>query len=365
MPVSSPASGEGLPSRSASAMGSGAVSGHHVLKIVGYSRTKVVPNCKSIQSRPFTVGGVTWHARYYPNGDTAEEADSISMHLVLADSVAGGVKAQVTISLLDQDRNPVPSYMTTQVLNFSDKGIGWYLKFIKRGVLEKSEYLLNDSFTVRFDLTVLKDVYKEETAFVVVPPPDMQRHFGHLLSSKEGVDVRFRVGAETFSAHRLVLAARSPVFKAELYGIMKESASTDIIPIDDMEAEVFSALLTFIYTDELPVMEEQEECVIAQHLLVAADRYFLERLKLICEDKLCKHIDKDSAPTILALAKKHNCHALKEACLEFIQSSANLDAVMETAGVEYLTRSCPRVLKQLTSKVVPRWLLGSKSKAHA
>ncbi|KAK3153730.1 hypothetical protein QOZ80_2BG0180380 [Eleusine coracana subsp. coracana] len=267
MPVSSLASGDGPPSRS----DAGALSGYHVLKILGYSRTKIVPNGKSIKSHPFRVGGVAWHVRYYPNGDTAEEADSISIHLVLADAVAEEVKAQVTIGLLDQDRNPVPFHMTTDVFKFYNKGIGWYLKFIKREVLEKSEYLRNDCFTVRFDLTVLKDVHKEETPFVTVPPPDMHRHFGDLLSSKEGVDVRFRVGAETFSAHRLVLAARSPVFKAELYGAMKESATSNIIPIDDMEAQVFSALLTFIYTDELPEVKEQEESAMAQHLLVAAD----------------------------------------------------------------------------------------------
>ncbi|KAK3157592.1 hypothetical protein QOZ80_2AG0124790 [Eleusine coracana subsp. coracana] len=238
MPVSSFASGDSPPSRS----GAGALSGYHVLKIVGYSRTKIVPTGKSIKSHPFRVGGVAWHVRYYPNGDTAEEADSISIHLVLADAVAEEVKAQVTIGLLDQDRNPVPSHMTTDVFKFSNKGIGWYLKFIKREVLEKSEYLRNDCFTVRFDLTVLKDVHREETPFVTVPPPDMHRHF-----------------------------ARSPVFKAELYGAMKESATTNIIPIDDMEAQVFSALLTFIYTDELPEMKEQEESAMAQHLLVAAD----------------------------------------------------------------------------------------------
>ncbi|KAB8112806.1 hypothetical protein EE612_051541, partial [Oryza sativa] len=51
------------------------------------------------------------------------------------------------------------------------------------------------------------------------------------------------------AAHRCVLAARSPVFRAELFGPMKESAATAVITVDDMEAEVFRALLAFIYTD--------------------------------------------------------------------------------------------------------------------
>jgi speckle-type POZ protein len=39
-------------------------------------------------------------------------------------------------------------------------------------------------------------------------------------------------------------------------------------------------------------------------LLVAADRYGLERLKLICEDKLCNYISAGTAATSLALAEQ-------------------------------------------------------------
>ncbi|OEL32025.1 BTB/POZ and MATH domain-containing protein 2 [Dichanthelium oligosanthes] len=351
----SPAAGDGPPSRSASAIVAGAVTGYHVLKIVGYSRTKEIPTGQRIDSSPFRVGGRTWFVEYHPNGSDAENADFISLFLALNGTVTEAVKAQVTVSLLDQDGKPVPLYRkTTGFINFSEEGSWGYPDFIGRQALEKSEHLRDDCFTVRFDVTVLKDAQTVETPFLVVPPSDMHQHFGDLLSSKEGVDVKFRVGGKTFSAHRLVLSARSPVFKAELYGPMRESTTSNVIRINDMEAEVFDALLTFMYTDTLPEMKGQEESAMAQHLLVAADRYNLERLKLICEDTLCKHIDTDSAATILALAEQHNCHGLKDACFAFLSSSSTLEAVMETDGFEYLTSSCPRVLKELVSKVVPR-----------
>lgn len=127
------------------------------------------------------------------------------------------MKAISKFSLLDQDGKPVPSYsFTTKVVNFSDEKNWGYPKFIKRAVLEKSEYLKDDSFTVRFDVTVMKDVHTQDTPVIMVPPSDMHRHFGELLSSKEGVDLKFRVRKKTFSAHRSVLAARSPVFKKAL-----------------------------------------------------------------------------------------------------------------------------------------------------
>lgn len=144
---------------------------------------------------------------------------------------------------------------------------------------------------------------------------------------------------------------------------MKEGTTTDAICIDDMEAEVFKTLLSFMYTDALPDMKQQEESAMVQHLLVAADRYNLERLKLICEDKLCNRIDASSVATILALAEQHRCHGLKEACLIFLSSPENLNAVMESEALDFLTRSCPNVLKDLIMyKVVPSCLGRRKSR---
>jgi speckle-type POZ protein len=101
-----------------------------------------------------------------------------------------------------------------------------------------------------------------------------------------------------------------------------------------MEAQVFKALLYFVYTDTLPkdrgsrTREEREEAkeeeddIMSQHLLVAADRYNLERLKLICEEKLCGYIAvAGTVATILTLAEQHNCHVLKKACFDFSQRS--------------------------------------------
>jgi speckle-type POZ protein len=98
------------------------------------------------------------------------------------------------------------------------------------------------------------------------------------------------VAGELFRAHRCVLAARSPVFQAELFGPVKEQAThTRPIRIDDMEPAIFQALLHFIYTDA--ISDNASGNVAMQHLLVAAERHGLDRLKAMCEDKLCHAID--------------------------------------------------------------------------
>jgi speckle-type POZ protein len=138
----------------------------------------------------------------------------------------------------------------------------------------------------------------------------IQQNISDLLLSKDGTDVTFKVGEETFVAHRCVLAARSAVFKAELFGRMKEGAIGSVIEVEDMEASVFRALLDFVYTDSLPKIEiatveegkEAQEALWLQHLLAAADRYDLQRLKALCEEKLCEeHISVSSVTAILAV----------------------------------------------------------------
>ena len=65
------------------------------------------------------------------------------------------------------------------------------------------------------------------------------------------------------------------------------------------------------YTD-FPVSE-----TLTAKLLAAADKYGLERLRLMCESCLCKDICVSSVANILTLAD--NCHAteLKAVCLKF------------------------------------------------
>nr|XP_051178435.1 BTB/POZ and MATH domain-containing protein 1-like isoform X1 [Lolium perenne] len=364
MPTFSPVAGDGPPSGSASSIVAGAVSGYHLLKIVGYSRTKELPNGQYIKSRPFRVGGRTWHVRYCPNGSQSNSIDFISFFLKFDDTLAEGetVKAQYKFSLLDQHGKPVLAYTKTgRIREFSMDGQYWgFDKFISREALEKSEHLKDDSFTVKVDVTVIGECHAQKISSIVVPPSHMYRLFGDLLSSKTGIDVEFRVGGEMFSAHRLVLAAWSPVFRAQFYGPMKEGTTTEAICIDDMEADVFKALLSFMYADALPDMKQEEEYAMTLNLLVAADRYDLERLKLLCEDKLCNHINTSSVSTILALAEQHHCHELKAACMEFLSSPVNLDEAMESEGFDVLAKSCPGVMKDLLrSQIVPS-LLGKR-----
>ncbi|XP_062200471.1 BTB/POZ and MATH domain-containing protein 2-like [Phragmites australis] len=347
--------GEGQGSRSTSAITAAGASvtdsGYHLLVVDGYSRIKGdTPNGQCIESQQFIVGGCRWFIEYYPNGSESEKPGYMSFFLVL-----------------DEEDNIPEPMMVPYEFSFIDQ---WgYPCFMRRKDLERSKHLKNDSFTIRCDVIVPRDANTRSSCVVVSPTPGIQQHLGSLLLSGEGADVTFEVGGETFMAHRCVLAARSSVFKAELFGSMKESTTTRIIRIDDMETEVFKLLLSFIYTDSVPYDDDgdgddddddENAVVMWQHLFVAADIYDLEKFWLICEENLCKYINTDTVATILALAEQHYCQGLKEACLDFLSSPEELQKVMVNDGLDQLTTSCPSILKELITKLVSLMLNNSK-----
>ncbi|GJM84619.1 hypothetical protein PR202_ga00304 [Eleusine coracana subsp. coracana] len=116
--------------------------------------------------------------------------------------------------------------------------------------------LRDDSFAIRCDVRVFgefrakDDEIPEDTAptFVSVTPSDLHQRLGDLLRTEKGADVVFNVGGQTFAAHRCVLAARSPVFSAELYGTMKERDTGCVVRIDDMESEMFNTIIKSVYS---------------------------------------------------------------------------------------------------------------------
>ncbi|KAJ1276459.1 hypothetical protein BS78_05G216400 [Paspalum vaginatum] len=347
--VSAPALGGGTTS---TIFGKTAITGWHVLKVDGYSHTKDVGVGKFISSSTFRIGEHNWHLRYFPSGVNDKSIDYISIYLHMEDPVAKEVKARLKFSLLGHAEDAVPlfTYTSEDRRNFTTNDQSWgFCQFIRRAQLETS-YVKDDSFQIRCDVTIHNEFRVEDTT--VVPPPvpqatDLHRHL-------VGGDVTFEVGGEQFTAHRVVLAARSAVFMAELLGPMKEKV-TARVRVDGMEARVFRAMLQFIYTDSLPEMDGDgdgdDKVFMAQHLLVAADRYDLVRLKLISEDMLRRDMDVDVAATTLVLAEQHGCQGLKEACFRFLKFPGNLKAVMASDGFQHLKDSFPLLLDELIAKI--------------
>ncbi|GER32971.1 BTB-POZ and MATH domain 2 [Striga asiatica] len=223
------------------------INGSHEFKITGYSLSKGMGIGKYMASDTFIVGGYTWAIYFYPDGKSVEDnATYVSLFIALA-SEGTDVRALFELTLLDQsgrERHKVHSHfgraLESGPYTLKYRGSMWgYKRFFKRAALETSDYLKDDCLHVQCCVGVVRSHTEGPKIYSIpVPPSDIGQHFGKLLESGKGTDVNFEVDGENFSAHKLVLAARSPVFRAQLYGPMKDQ-NTQCIKVEDMEAPLF------------------------------------------------------------------------------------------------------------------------------
>ncbi|KAJ1272869.1 hypothetical protein BS78_06G235700 [Paspalum vaginatum] len=346
--ASSPATdGKSLPETSSSCL-THAVTAAHNFEVINFSLLEGMGAGQFVCSRNFSVGGYDWNIRVYPDGDkAADNAKFASAFLIATNGGQAGVRAEFSLSVPDKDGKVWTQRKAKQVIV---SGSGWG-QFIEKARLRPLLRDNHDRFTIRCVLTVIKDPVVEDVVAIAVPAPTVLQDLAGMLKRGEGTDVTFVVGGQRFPAHRCVLAARSAVFKAELLGAMREKATAHV-RIEDMEPAVFEALLHFVYTDALPDgCDDAGKNVLMQHLLVAADRYGLHRLRHMCEDRMCRSVDAETVATTLALADQHHCVQLKNACLSFLASSGVLGAVRDTNGFHHLSASCPMVLLEILDKL--------------
>ncbi|CAL5085185.1 unnamed protein product [Urochloa decumbens] len=145
-----------------------ATTGCHMLKIDGYSQTKLFFGRGYRAASPtFEAAGQKWYISYYPYGTSASSAsaDYISLFINPCSPItAGTTRAKIRFSLVPHVGNPPPPpYCKSFVLVVPfdrepgrNRDVYGFPFFIKREELEKSEYLVDDCFAIRCDVEVTK-----------------------------------------------------------------------------------------------------------------------------------------------------------------------------------------------------------------
>ncbi|PWA72660.1 BTB/POZ/MATH-domains containing protein [Artemisia annua] len=319
------------------------INGFHLFTVKEYSRAKEMDAGSDIPSDTFTAGGYDWQVYFFPHGEDV----SVCLELV-NDGLE--VEASFEFTLLDQSGKGVHNVNNDISIELYKKGDAWGYDFMKKLDLESSDYLKDDSLSICCMVGVVQSCIRPKNFTIIPPPPEIEKDFKYLLDHEIGSDIVFRVKGVTFKAHKVILAARSPVFRAQFYGLVGNPA-LDEVELMDIEPLVFKAMLFFIYSDKLPDSQVSMGSMsnMIQHLLVAADRFGLDRLKHLCEAKFCEELNVDVVATTLSFAHDHHCSQLKTFCLNF--ATANLRAVMQTEGYKYVKQTCPLLLSELLETV--------------
>ncbi|XP_076462574.1 actin-binding protein IPP-like isoform X2 [Babylonia areolata] len=126
-------------------------------------------------------------------------------------------------------------------------------------------------------------------------------------------DVWLRVGEREFPAHRLVLAAASPYFRAMFRCGMTEGKE-EHVTLHDLSPSVFEQLIHFMYSGSIQV--NGENC---QELLAAADMLQLLPVLTLCQQFLIQQLAADNCVGIYVLGELHQLQEVQDASERYLE----------------------------------------------
>lgn len=141
---------------------------------------------------------------------------------------------------------------------------------------------------------------------------ELSADFQLILETGDLSDVVISNGACKINAHKVVLAARSPVFAKMFQHPMKENRENRVL-ISDMPDDVLREMISFIYTGTVSLRDG----AMARNLYIAADKYAVKDLKKLCSEVLQKFCF-DNVLDSLFLAHLYDDKTLKQSALDFI-----------------------------------------------
>uniref|UniRef100_A0A8I5YNY9 Speckle type BTB/POZ protein like n=1 Tax=Pongo abelii TaxID=9601 RepID=A0A8I5YNY9_PONAB len=280
-----------------------------------------------LKSSTFSSGPsdkMKWCLRVNPKGLDDESKDYLSLYLLLVSCPKSEVRAKFKFSLLNAKREETKAMESQRAYRFV-QGKDWgFKKFIRRDFLldEANGLLPDDKLTLFCEVSVVQDSVNisghTNTNTLKVPECRLAEDLGNLWENTRFTDCSFFVRGQEFKAHKSVL---------------------NRVEINDLDPEVFKEMMRFIYTGRAPNLDKM-----ADNLLAAADKYALERLKVMCEEALCSNLSVENVADTLVLADLHSAEQLKAQAIDFINSQAT--DIMETSGWKSMIQSHPHLVAE-------------------
>uniref|UniRef100_A0A0N5BS27 Speckle-type POZ protein-like (inferred by orthology to a human protein) n=1 Tax=Strongyloides papillosus TaxID=174720 RepID=A0A0N5BS27_STREA len=305
---------------------------------------------EGIKSGTFVTGWKDtseWYLNIYPNGQTEESKDYVSVSLVLLKPDKAEAKYRFSI-LCDKEKkkNVSDSHMSKEFIK--NEGLG-FPKFVKKDFLmDKSNGLLNDGkLTIICELSVvgksLNYQFRRMLIDGMVPRQSrLSYDFRYMLDSSLLSDCTIKVGNSNIKVHKAVLAARSSVFYDIFNGTL-ENSQTDVIEIKDFHVESLKEMLNYIYTDEVSDIQN-----VANEMLEIAIRYKLYELEKIVKHYLCSSLTIENICERYSLSEKYSIKMLKKVCQELILE--NLGCIVKTKEWKEFVIAHPLLIEGLFLK---------------
>ncbi|GFQ98267.1 TD and POZ domain-containing protein 4 [Trichonephila clavata] len=216
----------------------------------------------------------------------------------------------------------------------SEKSVLFTLPFTKRYLIEHSDlYLKNDVLSLVFEYSWCDGYFSiegENAYFEIyqngnrsigsnydiehcVKEDDLKKDLELLYNEGTLSDVKLCTSNQTFHAHKAILSARSPVFRAMFTTDMQEKIQ-ECVNVPDVEDDTVRRMLRYMYSNTLEGFQWES----AWKLYSAADKYEILTLKRNCSSFFKRNLSPSKVCDVLVLADMHLDGDLKKAAEDYV-----------------------------------------------
>uniref|UniRef100_A0AC35UB19 BTB domain-containing protein n=1 Tax=Rhabditophanes sp. KR3021 TaxID=114890 RepID=A0AC35UB19_9BILA len=294
-----------------------------------------------------------WCLSINPKGLDAESKEYLSLYLLLVQAnTKNEVQAKfkfTIISTLEEKKNvKLESQRPYKFRTSKDWG---FRKYINRDFLydDKNGLLTDDTLTIFCEVSLVQEVINvtgqtNMLRNLRIPQPTLTEDLTKLFECGLYSDCVLEVKNKVFKAHKAILATRSPVFAAMFQHGTIESNENKII-INDLDGEVISELLRFMYTETCPNLQ-----LLGHRLFIAADKYQVERLRILSEHSLSQSLTVHNVCQTFILSEMYCAPTLRAKCIQFINKHSS-DLMTSPDWSEFIQQN-PLLLSQIYKAMV-------------
>lgn len=280
-----------------------------------------------------------WHVALHPNGSKKAHRNHVSIYLYSDENKAAQIK--LSVSLTRMYERMASNYIqchNSKVFSCETGGFGFHHFIDNDYLLDPESCFISKSDTLTVRLIIEHQESNDPSVGVDVPAlivmsQDILRMFqleDHLS------DVTFEVDGKFIQAHKALLSARSPVFRA-MFQTQMEEQCTDKVRIEDIEFDVLQALMKYIYSANFDEnIEGSSQPLFVVKLFAAADKYQIEYLRDMCELHICNSLNSDVVISALITGHLHESSMIKHACFDLL-STLNLKNIEDFSELHKLS----------------------------
>ncbi|MFH4974245.1 hypothetical protein AB6A40_000954 [Gnathostoma spinigerum] len=314
-------------------------------------------NClRSTVFRDSALPEACWQLCLYPGGKRVENANHVSLFLKMSStSPTREVRIKVEYRFYFLNENNLPLFSNVNVGEFHAKppkgGHSWGLRNIPRQKVLNC-ILADGSLFISCHIELIPDINhvrccstKEAVSAtsVLVCREFVKRQ---ISASEQGYmsDCVLECNGQIIPVHKFVLSIHSKVFQAMFSHENVQESKEQRVEIKDADVEAVKMMLRYMYCGNVDVSPDPEG------VLILAERYQMDELKLLCEHKLISRVDKTNVPEMLDLADVYNCDHLKSVVIDTLR--ANRSFVLSSAAWQVLKSSNPKLVTDVMETII-------------